>query len=1069
MSKAIRHISEYKGLDSYEVFEAEYIEEISSTAIRLRHKTTGAHILVLSNDNPYKHFDISFLTPAFDSTGLPHILEHCVLAGSERYPIGSYESLQQNTATARMNAATAADHTNFFFTAKDDAEYQQCLDLFLDGVFYPAVLDDENIFMREGWRFDFTETDDGIEIDYNGIVLNEMKAEDNDYARRIRERICRRLMPDSVYHNRSGGKSYKIPRLTYEALKEYHGAFYHPSNAYIYLYGDMDIEETLSFLDGRYLSRFSYREPVEIPRTPNEKKLVRSREKIHTDQEETRVYVYACLFDGKVRPEQAMAFRLFKNEIENIVGHQLSELGLDESVMCVLRQNCVQDRLEIHYPDNVEGAGKDVLKAIRRALRKDFDADNAFRAELMARLNRHEIRFWEAMYEKSTAGSYLFDLFEDYWFYDEAMLFDLFQVSDNLQYIKNRIWGSCFNTLITRELPEEGREIMLECIPENKGPGYFRKRMGRQLDCAIDGLAQEDLRKLHLRSMEYDAWADELEKKEESLTTALLQAEKKESLLHPPVPAYTRESLNGVTFFHLPVEQSKVAWLCLSFNADEFKDHVSELRLLVDFFNDRGFKEFYGLDSDEAKMLLTSRIFADVVVNRDFGENENETHVFADISAVMLEENIPDVIRLMHHMMFDVFIAVPFFEDRLDSRIRSLRNDFAAKPEAYFEDIAGSNVDERMNLLDRMEGLSYYRFLQMLKDNAPGSLAAFYKTCYAMLNRIFNNDRLTVYCSAAERGMTLVKKTLTEKTMEEVRSGMFASLEKDYRQTIRNTRNFEKRREIKFWRDYALAVCGNTDTDTWYEEEESGKGGNVAIVIPSEVNYIAYYGKLERHIDYAGRQVGAMMLAAKLLEEQYLRVALREYGGAYGYSARFYPSGSIGISSYRDPNLRETMQVILGSADYLRSLSISNVELELLKQSILEVYLDKEDNDPWGDQEDVRSIEIKNMAPDRDQVIVETIRACTVEDIREAADLVEEMLGNGDFCVIGCRRDIADCADLFEIIEDFEADEEEEEAEEAEDEAGEEADEKSGSEEAYDDGHSDDDADFGEDDDGETK
>lgn len=1042
MSKAIRHISEYKGVDSYEVLEAEFIEEISSTAIRLRHKKTGAHILVLSNDNPYKYCDISFLTPAYDSTGLQHILEHCVLAGSSRYPTGSFEELNRNACSVRTNGTTAVDHTRFYFTAKEDSEFRVFMDFFLDSVFYPSVLENENIFMREGWRFDFTETDDGIEIDYNGIVLNEMKARDNDFINRIKACICRRLMPDSVYHNSSGGKSYKIPRLSYEELKEYHDAFYHPSNAYIYLYGDMDIEETLAFLDSSCLSRFSFREPAVIPHTLNEKELIRRREKIHTDQDEQRVYAYACLFDGKVRPEQAMAFSLFMDEIENIVEHKLSDLGLDGSVACDFCQNCIQDRLEIYYEDDVEGAGKDVLKAIRKALRKDFDADNAFRAELMAELNRKEIRFWEAMYNKSAAGEYLYDMIEGYWYYDETMLFDVFQVSDNLQYIKNRIWGCCFNTLITRELPEKGREVMLECIMDNKGSGYFRKRMGRQLDQQLGGFSQEDLRNLHLRTMEYEAWAEKLERNEDERKQNLLQMKKKERLLHPTAPVYSKEVLNGITFFHIPVEQSKVVWLCLSFNADEFRDHVSELKLLVEFINQRGFNDFYGLASREAKTLLTSRIGAEVVVNRDFGKIEEETHIFVDISAVMLEENIPDVIRLMHHMMFDVYIATPAFERRLGDSIRSLRQDFARQPEVYNTKIAGSNVDERMKFLDQMEALSYYRFLQMLRDDAPGSLNAFYGTCYSMLNRIFNNDRLTVYCSSAERGMILVKKALTEKSMEEVRSGMFAGLDKDYKRTIRNTRDFEKRQEIKFWRDFALAFCGNTEIEKWYDANESREGGNVAVVIPSNVNYIAYYGKLQKHIDCAGRQAGAMTLAAKILEDQYLRVELREHGGAYGYNAAFYPSGAIEISSYRDPNLRETMQVIMGSADYLRSISISDAELDLLKQSILEVYLDKENNDPWGDQEDVRCIEVKHMAPDRDRVMVESIRSCTVDDIREAAELVEEMLENGEFCVIGCRGDIAECEELFDIIEDFESDEEEDETEaETGDHAGSEEDE----------------------------
>lgn len=1036
MSRSISHISEFKGHEAYEVLEAEYIEEISSLAMRLRHKKTGAHLVILSNDNPYKRFDISFVTPAYSSNGLPHVLEHCVLAGSRKYPTGSYEALKQKTGSISTNAATARDHTNFYFTARNDEDFRLCRDLYLDGVFYPSVLENENIFLREGWRFDFSETEDGIEIDYNGITLNETKTSDGNYRKRVTEKICRYLMPGSVYHNRAGGKSYKIPRLSYEDLKEYHEVFYHPSNAYIYLCGDMDIEENLSFLDAEYLSRFSFREIPAIPTVPNEKELIRKRVKIHADSEESRVYVYACLFDGKVPPAQAMAFGLFKNEMENIVSHELSELGFEGDVVCSFESGCVQDRLEIHYLDDVERAGKDVLKAIRKALRKDFNADNAFRAELMAKLNRQEIRFWEAMYEKSTAGEYLFDMLEDYWFYDESMMLDVFQVSDNLQYIKNRIWGDCFNTLVTRQLPEEGREILLECIPDNKGANYFTKRMGRQLERQLAPLSQEDLRELHLKNLAYEDWAESLDEKLEEQEELELEhqprlKEKLDARLHLSAPVYTKEILNGITFYHVPVKQSKVVWLSLNFNADEFKDHISELKLLVSFFNDRGFNDFYGLDTGEAKMLLTSRIWADVLVNRDFGDNDTETHVSVDISAVMLEENIPDVVRLMHHMMFDVYVATPFFERQLDDRIQELKSDMESDPDDFHHLIAGAEVDERMKLLDRMEGMSYLRFLLMLRENARDSLEAFYRTCYAMLNRIFNDDRLTVYCSAAERGMTLVKKALTEQPMEEVRAGMFATLNKDYKRSIKRARDFEKRREIRHWRKFVLENCRNTEIEDWYEEEEAGGNKNTAVIIPSGVNYVAYHGKLHEKFDCMSRELGAMKLVQTILEERYLRTELRERGGAYGYSALFYPSGAMTFTSYRDPNVRSTMQVIMNSADYLRGFSIGEAELEQLKLSVLESYLsDDEDNDPWGDQENVRCIEVKHMPADHERAVLEAICACTAEDIRKAADLVEEILENGQFCVFGCREDILECEELFGEIEEFDGGEAEEEEDE---------------------------------------
>ena len=247
-------------LSAYQVLEKREIPDIGSVSYLVRHKKTGARLALLSNDDDNKVFYIGFRTPPKDSTGVAHILEHSVLCGSRVFPVKDpFVELVKGSMNTFLNAMTYSDKTLYPVASCNDKDFQNLMHVYLDAVFYPNIYREEAIFRQEGWHYEL----DGEtgELSYNGVVYNEMKGAFSDPNDVLIREICSSLYPHTTYGCESGGDPEEIPALTYEQFLEFHRTYYHPSNSYIYLYGDMDMAEKLEFIDGHYLSAF---DPIQV-------------------------------------------------------------------------------------------------------------------------------------------------------------------------------------------------------------------------------------------------------------------------------------------------------------------------------------------------------------------------------------------------------------------------------------------------------------------------------------------------------------------------------------------------------------------------------------------------------------------------------------------------------------------------------------------------------------------------------------------------------------------------------------------------------------------------------------
>ncbi|MDR1913735.1 MAG: insulinase family protein, partial [Clostridiales bacterium] len=235
----------------------ENCEQYDGIIIKMKHEQSGVELVYYENADTEKTFGIGFRTPATDNTGVNHILEHCLLESSEKAEHKPFSYLLNHSGATFLNAMTFPDFTYYALASRDENEYRMLITTYLDNIFFPSAMKDENIFKKEGWR-------KNGDI-YNGTVYNEMKGAYSDDETYLSRAIFQSLFPDTAYKYDSGGSPEYITELTYDNFRKVYEDYYHPGNAVIILYGKQDLTKTLNLLNERYLSDFDL---TQAPKKP---------------------------------------------------------------------------------------------------------------------------------------------------------------------------------------------------------------------------------------------------------------------------------------------------------------------------------------------------------------------------------------------------------------------------------------------------------------------------------------------------------------------------------------------------------------------------------------------------------------------------------------------------------------------------------------------------------------------------------------------------------------------------------------------------------------------------------
>ena len=470
-----------KDLNAYQVLKEEDLKGIKAKGCLLRHKKSGARILLVENDDDNKVFSIGFRTPPQDSTGVPHIMEHSVLCGSRNFPAKDpFVELVKGSLNTFLNAMTYPDKTVYPVASCNDKDFQNLMHVYMDAVLYPNIYKHEEIFRQEGWSYQLDSVDDKLK--YNGVVYNEMKGAFSSPEGVLDRVVLNTLFPDTSYANESGGDPEVIPELTYEQFLDFHRKYYHPSNSYIYLYGDMDMEEKLDWLDKEYLSKFDFVSvDSEIKYQDPFDKIVEKEipYSIASDEsEEDNTYLsYNKVIGTSLDKELYLAFQILDYALLSAPGaplkKALTDAGIGKDIMGSYDNGIYQPIFSIVSKNANQEQKNAFIQMIEDVLRECVDRGIDKKA-LEAGINYHEFRYREADFGNYPKGLMYGLQMMDSWLYDDEKPFIHIEALDTFEFLKKQIGTGYYEELIQKYLldnthgaivivkPEKGRTAQMD-------------------------------------------------------------------------------------------------------------------------------------------------------------------------------------------------------------------------------------------------------------------------------------------------------------------------------------------------------------------------------------------------------------------------------------------------------------------------------------------------------------------------------------------------------------------------------------------------------------------------------
>ena len=490
-------------LQSYEIKEYKFLKDINSDAYVLTHKKTGARVVLMPNDEENKVFYIGFRTPPKDSTGVAHIVEHTVLCGSDKYPIKDpFVELCKGSLNTFLNAMTYPDKTVYPVASCNDFDFKNLMDVYLDAVFHPNIYKEEKIFRQEGWHYELENADDDLTI--NGVVYSEMKGAFSDPDDIVERQIMNSIFPDTPYGVESGGDPDVIPDLTYEDFINFHSKYYHPSNSYIFLYGNCDMAERLDYIDKEYLSKY---EKIEVTsEIATQKPFEERREAVieypltenEDDRDKTYLNLTYCFSDYSDR-ELPIVLRAFEYAFSGNpaapLRKSLLDAGIGDEVYassdCSIKQNLFGFYAKGANREDKEQFLSIINDELERTVREGFD-----KKTLLAFLVREEFKYREADFGRIPKGlAFGLDLLES-WLYDDDLALHHMDSLEVYMKLKEAVNTDYFEKLLNKYFIENNHCIFCMGVPVKGLTLKKESELANTLKEKKDSLSKEEIAKI---------------------------------------------------------------------------------------------------------------------------------------------------------------------------------------------------------------------------------------------------------------------------------------------------------------------------------------------------------------------------------------------------------------------------------------------------------------------------------------------------------------------------------------------------------------------------------------------
>ena len=964
-------------LAEYEILDEHRVEDVQSDGFILRHKKSGARIAILSNNDDNKVFYIGFRTPPEDETGVPHIIEHTTLCGSKKFPVKDpFIELAKGSLNTFLNAMTYPDKTVYPVASCNDQDFKNLMDVYLDAVFNPNITKYEEIFKQEGWHYELTGKDDELKI--NGVVYNEMKGAYSSPDEVLSSQIYRSLFPDNTYSKDSGGNPEYIPKLTYEAYLDFYHKYYHPSNSYIYLYGDMDVVERLEWLDREYLSLYDYKKVnSEINKQPafDEIKNVEAQYSITMDDsQENKTYLSYNRVVGDTLDEMLyQAFDVLDYALVSSPGapvkQALIDAGIGDDVYGSYDAGILQPVFSF-VAKNANASQADEFESIIENTLKEVVKTGINKEALLAGINSSEFKFREADFGQFPKGL-LFGLnCLDSWLFDDMKPFIHLECLGTFAKLRKAVDTDYFEKLIQEYLLDNTHGSSVTVKPK-RGLGNEREEaLAKELSNYKASLSDEEIKKLiedteHLKKYQEEPSSDEDLRKLPMLTRADM---KKNAMAFSNI----EDELLDVKVVRHDIESNGIDYISFLFDAGDFAQ--SELGYLGFFTNALGLvstEKYSYTDLANATNIYTGGISTGTASHPDIKDRNNFVFKF-EVKLKVLEKNLDKALELMEQML----LSSDFTDTkRLGELVAQIKARLQANLSSSGHLVAAmrsmSSFSRYALYQDELKGIAFYRSICRIEKELSESPKNVSDKLAAIAKKLFARNRMLISFTGNNEAYGNAKPSL-----EKVIAG------------------FDK-----------MSAVGN-------QAEVHFNTAKEAFIDASQIQYVAKTGDF---ICEGYEYTGALRLLRIILSYDYLWINVRVKGGAYGCMNTFLRSGESYFVSYRDPNLSDTLDVYDRIPEYIKSFSPD--ERDMTKYiigtfSALDTPMNPEAKGSRSLSAYLEGITYEQIQKERKEIL-----NAQPEDIRRLADLVEAVLKKDSICVIGNENMIKESAGLFENVE----------------------------------------------------
>ncbi|KAI8373250.1 peptidase M16C associated-domain-containing protein [Blakeslea trispora] len=882
-------------LQGYQVQQVRKVPELELTAISLKHETTGAQHLHIEREDANNVFAVGFHTPVTDSTGVPHILEHTTLCGSEKYPVRDpfFKMLNRSLATF-MNAFTASDYTIYPFATTNSVDYENLRNVYMDAVFHPRL--DRLDFKQEGWRLEHQEpTDLSTPIQFKGVVYNEMKGQVSDANYLFYIRTQQAMFPGTTYEHASGGDPEFITDLTHQQLLDFHKRHYHPSNARFFTYGNFPLEKHLAAIDeklkgftaskvpfvNKSVQPWSGSKSVETtcaldPMSPADKQVKLSLSYLTNEITDTfesfsmRLLSY-LLLDGHASP-------MYKALIDTNLGSEFTiNTGYDGSTST----STMSIGLQGVKDSEVDKVKQTIQSVLEQARQEGFDPQR-----IEAAIHQMELG---QKHKTADFGLTIMHGITSGWFnhVDPA---DLLEINKNLDRLKSELAkGNFFESLIDKYLLHNPHKLSFVMRPDEHYTANTLAEEKERLDRKVQGLTDADKAQIAQDGKDLLASQDKTEDLSCLPTLSLSDIAPKAKhtvlehtgLCNTPVQWRTTAT-NGITYFR--------AISSLPFLPDDLKVY---LPLFCDALLSLGTRQQSMAEIDEEIRLYTGGLRASSTLTINHSDIDHIEEGIA-LSGNCLDRNIDrmyDILsKLIHETNFDEL-------DKLKTLIignaSSMANSVAYSGHVFARTFAGASLTPGMHTSEILSGMTQVNFMSRLAAQEDVSKVA---------------DKLKQIASAV----------LTQSSLRiAVTSGEDA--------VESNTRSL-----LSFIEGLPMEGKAVPGVPSPFAPDYK----KTFFPLPFQVNFSA---KVLRGVPYTHPDGASLQVLSSLMTNHYLHREIREKNGAYGGGARYSGLGGLfSFYSYRDPRTLETLDTFTKSIDWVQQRNFTDQELTESKLAIFQ-------------------------------------------------------------------------------------------------------------------------------------